>query len=174
MKRGVFCLMWVLAWPSHAAVYAIESGQFTEVYGEYTTLDNVNGVVVTNIAIPQNAGLVDVSGDLESYSFSDGVQQLDETNSVVLAMSLGVNSNNDVVLSAITVWKTPVTNVNGGLVEGMDVYNDGLFAQYFGFKDGSCIDNSGPSGTCTSSSSTQSNSGIYVYFDQIFFSGFDF
>lgn len=174
MNKVIFWVLLIFGWPAHAAVYAVISGNFTEVYGEYTTDDNVEGSVVTNVAIPQNAGLIDVSGNLVSYELTDGVQVLDETNSMVLSMSLAVDGNNQVTQSAITVWKTPVTTQNGGLVQGFDVYNDGLFAQYFGFKDGSCIQNTGPGGQCTSAISNQTNSGIYFYFDQIFFSNFDF
>ncbi len=157
-----------------AAVYSVNTDNFTEVFGSYSTNDNISGVVVTTSNVTPNVGLVDVTADLVSYSFSDGVQTLDQNNSTILFFSLAVDGSNQITQTAITVWKTPVTTMIGGLVEGMDIYTSTTFAQVIGFKDADCSMNNGPGGSCSEAISASTNSGLYFFFDPIFANGFDF
>ncbi len=157
-----------------AAVYGIDTENFDSVFGEYSTSDNISGVVVTTSNITPNAGLVDVTPILVSYSFSDGVQVLDQTNSTILFFNLAVNGSNQITASGITIWKAPITTVNGGLVEGMDIYFDAISDTIQGFKDATCSENNGPGGACSSATGTSTNSGSYFFYDPIFTNGFDF
>ncbi len=174
MRKWAWLLLTGCFFNASAAVYGIDTENFEEVYGQYSTNDNISGVVVTTSNITPNAGLVDVTPILVSYSFSDGVQTLDQTNSTILFFTLAVNGSNQVTESGITIWKAPVTTMIGGVVEGMDIYFNVQSHTIQGFKDGVCQNTSGPGGTCGESHGASTNSGVYSFYDPIFSNGFDF
>ena len=173
MKKGIFLFLCAWIGTTHAAVYTVNTENFDLVFGSYTTNDNITGTIVTGSNVTPNVGLVDVSSDLISYSFTDGVQTLNETNSTILAFSLAVNGSNQLTGSAITIWSSPITTQPGGNVRGMDVYFNAISDNYSGFIDGICQENGGPGGACSSAIPAQTNSGSYFFFDPIFANGFD-
>ena len=159
---------------SNAASYSYIGHNFTEAYGVYLPSYKVTGNIVTTVPVSPNTGLVDIKNTLVSYSFFDGVQTLDESNSFPLFFAISTTNSNQIEETAITIWRTPITTVNGEIVEGMDVYDGPLFTQVNGFLDAICNKNSGPGGQCSQASSQLTNSGHYIIFDEIFINGFDF
>ncbi len=175
MKYIIFVIIFCATMGNlNAASYSFNGQNFTQVSGEYTLTDNIFGGFITTVPIDPNAGVADVTPILISYQFFDGVQMLDDSNSKILAFRVSVDDLGYVDETAMTIWRTPVTTVNGGNVQGIDMYRSPAQSQMFGFKDGICGENNGPGGECTSATFEGTNSGIYSYFDLIFSSGFDF
>ena len=87
-------------------MYLIDTPNYQEVYREYTIEDNLFGTVVTSQEVPPNAGMVDVSSILDSFDFFDGVQQFTALNAEPLNRQLSVDGNGDLIVAAITFWKT--------------------------------------------------------------------
>jgi len=173
IKFLVFCTL-CSSQITNAETYTVDTPNFTEVYGVYSTNDNIVGTFTTNVPITPNSGNVDIKNNVIAYNFTDGVQTINQNNSMILFFSAEVNQMNQMTQSGITIWRTPITTVNGGNVGGMDIYVSPTFAQIFGFLDGACSENSGPGGMCTSAQSTLTNSGTYLFFDEIFRQGFEF
>lgn len=176
MIRGfllAICML-LVSQAGFAAVFAVNIPNFNEVYGSYTTNDNIFGSIVTTQSIPPNSGLIDVTNMLVSFNFTDDRQQaFNESNSHIWAMQIETNSNGEVIAAFISLWKLPITTQNGGLVNAIDIVqnNDSVYAA--GMQDLVCFDNSGPGGQCASASSDNTNSGYYFNFNLIFRSGFD-
>ncbi|MFK8012395.1 MAG: hypothetical protein AB8B80_10160 [Marinicellaceae bacterium] len=173
-KKIMFALINILfVEASMAQTYTVSTANFTEVYGVYSQNNNISGTFTTNLAITPNSAVMDIKDNVIAYNFTDGVQMLDQTNSIILFFSAQVNELNELTGSGITIWRAPITTVPDGNVGGMDIYISQEFSQFFGFLDGECKDNSGPGGECMLSVSTNTNSGSYVFIDFIFQHGFE-
>ena len=156
------------------AVYAINIPNFNEVYGSYTTNDNIFGSIVTTQPVPPNSGLVDVTNMLVSFSFDDDRQEaFNMGNSHIWAMQIETNGNGEVIAAFISLWKLPITTQNGGLVNAIDIVQNSDSVYAAGMQDLVCFDNSGPGGQCAGASSDNTNSGFYFNFNLIFRTGFE-
>lgn len=67
-------------------------------FEDYTESDFVSGSFTTNDPLADFSGLTDISGSLESYSFSDGRNTLTDANSTVNSFSVGTSDGE------ITSW----------------------------------------------------------------------
>jgi hypothetical protein len=113
------------------ASYTFQSEPFENVIGTYTTSQSVSGTLVLSEFVPPNTTM-DVTPILVSYSFTDGVLTLDDTNSASTGF-FGIQLTTDAVgrieAYAMTFWESPnATNV-GDVFGGMDIgFNRGAGA----------------------------------------------
>jgi len=83
--------------------YTYTGNDFTSTLGSYTTSDFVSGSFTVATAL--TAGLTEGHITPLSYSFSDGLQTLDNTNSKILFFFIGTN-----VSGSITSWDISVAD----------------------------------------------------------------
>ncbi len=67
----------------YAVVYNYTGLNFNDVSGAYTTSMRVTGSFSTSTPIPPNSVNFDATGIVTSWSFSDGLQTIDNTNGVI-------------------------------------------------------------------------------------------
>ena len=158
----------------YAQTYIVDTPNFVDVFGAYSTNYNIVGTFTTDGPLNPVPGIVDIKDKVVAYNFTDGVQTITHNNSTILFFAAEVDQLNQMTGAAITIWRSPITTISGENVSGMDIYISPTFAQVFGFLDGECSDASGPGGVCISSQSTSTNSGTYLFYDEIFQNGFDF
>jgi hypothetical protein len=101
-----------------AVVYTYTGNNFNEVFGgtDYSTSNSVSGSFTVASAFPANMPPTDVREQVLSYSFTDGVNTFNESNSEVCltdevgGFGLGTDSNGDPYVWIITLC-TPVSAV---------------------------------------------------------------
>ncbi len=132
-----------------AATYAYFGGNFDTASGTYTTAMRNTGQFSVAGTLPVNMPNTDISAQVTSYSFNDGVQTLTQANSKSLGFSVSTDGAGNISTWNITVWVTPVTTMALGQVAGIGVYFSGTITSDLGFTDGQCNENFGPGGECT-------------------------
>lgn len=155
MTKGPFILILPLLFLAVAsspvvadAVYTYTGHNFDTAVGAYITLDKVTGTFTVANPLPANLSSSDISADVLSYSFSDGVQTLTEANSAIVSFLVTTGPSGVLSEWSITVWETPITDMVGGTVRGIDANFNTGFTNDFGFTGGSCLDVMG--GVCVS------------------------
>ena len=98
------------------AQYTYVGNTFDTVLGAYTTsMNNTGGFSVPVQLTPNLPAGTDISAQVLSYSFNDGVQTLTESNSYIVQFSVGTNSFCEISEYRITIWQ------GDSLVSGIDV-----------------------------------------------------
>jgi hypothetical protein len=132
-----------------STTYTYIGGTFTDEVGAYNGLgSNITGQFVVAEQLPSRSPMMDISNLVSTYSFSDGVQSLNQGNSKILGFSVRTDSRGVPRTWSIAIWQTPVTTSNGGQVAGMNIFYQGSNSFDTGFTDGQCYSNGGPGGEC--------------------------
>ena len=133
-----------------AETYSYTGGSFITVMGStYTTAMRITGEFTLAAPLAPNLPWTDLSTQVMSYRFNDGVQMLTEANSAILVFLVGTDALGVPSTWEITVWATPITTRIGGQVAGIDVAFGGTSTQDDGFLDFVCI-GTGSGGQCNS------------------------
>jgi hypothetical protein len=83
---------------------------FTATTSPYTTSDSVSGCVTLNVPLASNTS-ADYSGDVTSYSFSDGVQDFTNLNSTLSLLDFTTSPSD-----SITAWALGITSGPGSII----------------------------------------------------------
>lgn len=108
------------------ASYTFQSEPFENVIGTYTTSQSVSGTLVLSEFVPPNTTM-DVTPILVSYSFTDGVLTLDDTNSDSIGffgIELSTNAVGQIEAYTMTFYESPNTANVGDVFSGMDISFD--------------------------------------------------
>lgn len=128
--------------------YTFQSQPFNEVFGTYTPGQTLTGSITLSELLPANSS-TNVNSTLVSYSFTDGVVTLDDTNSeIVSGIILTTDANARIQSYAMTFWESPLATAAGEVFTGMDIF----------FNAGLGTPGCTPSASCTAAS-VQINSG---------------
>ena len=139
-----------------AATYSYTGGNFSVAFDPYTTAMRVTGEFTVATPLTPHLPWTDISAQVTSYRFEDGIQTLTEANSAPLAFFVSTDGNGVPSTWGISVWATPITTMIGGQVAGIDASFDGMFTQDAGFTDFVC-DGLGPGGECNSANGFESS-----------------
>jgi len=107
--------------------YGFQSQPFNDVFGTYTAGQNLTGSITLSEPLPANASM-NVNTILVSYSFSDGVVTLDQTNSEILGgINLATDAGGRIQSYGMTFWESPLATASGEIFTGMDIlFNPGV------------------------------------------------
>jgi hypothetical protein len=141
ISRILMCAVWLSAPVAAFAqtttyTYNPVGQTFTDVAGTYVTSMSVTGFFQTANRLPAGLGGADISGDIVGYSFSDGVQTLNDGNSYIVQAVVSTDGSGRLMTWGLTFYRD-----NGGVVGGMDIaYSLGPpeFLQIDGFTDAPC------------------------------------
>lgn len=112
---------------------------FNDVAGPYTTSMRVSAELSLVEALPANFPLTELSPfSVLSYELNDGIQTLTPSNSVLRDLIVSTDALGNISGWAITAWRTPVTDMVGGTVIGIDT-SGGAGVVDRGFTGGSCV-----------------------------------
>jgi len=101
--------------------YTFQSQPFEDVFGTYSTGQNLTGSITLSEPLAPNI-TANVNSILVSYSFSDGVVTLDNTNSeIVNGIDLITDAFGGIQSYAMTFWESPLATSDGEIFTGMDV-----------------------------------------------------
>ena len=105
-------------------VYVYTGANFTQVSGTYNTGESISGWIKLDIAFPPNQSLVDASGHLVDFFFTDGVHQTREkTDTYVCAISLATDGNGNISDWTIFLREQPYTT--GQPQNSLELYGHG-------------------------------------------------
>jgi hypothetical protein len=88
--------------------YTYTGNDFTSAGSPFTTSDFVSGSFTTSAPLADGLPLEDISGDLVSYSFSDGVATLTQTNSAPAVFDVSTDTNGSIAEWHITLLDPPL------------------------------------------------------------------
>lgn len=134
---------------SAPTVYSYTGNNFDDVFGSYTTANSVSGSFTVASAFPADMPPTDISAQVLGYSFTDGINTFDESNSEICFFGIGLGTDSAGIPDMwVVMLCTPVAQVGDPVSILLTVSdNDG-----FGFIDAgqtttcTAIEN----GTCTS------------------------
>jgi hypothetical protein len=120
--------------------------------GSYNIADRVTGSFTVASALASNLPEGDISAQVLSYSFSDGVKTLNNNNSVICAINnygfrVGTNASGNITIWGITLC-TPVSQPNNPVDFILTVSGVNELTEDFGVSAGRCSELTGS--VCTS------------------------
>ncbi len=144
MKRVLFGIIVFFTFvnTAQAVTYFYSGEEFVQVFGDYDTTMSVTGSITTSSPIPPNSVDFDISTIATQWSFSDGVQTIDNLNGVFhnapdFAPKVQTDAAGNITSALITVAIAPLATVVNEL--------DSLIGIFPGFGDQALKD-----GVCTS------------------------
>lgn len=87
---------------SGQAVYTYQGGLFSAVSPPYTAAMSVSGSFEVAAPLPPSTANIDLSGGLTAFSFFDGIEARDETNSLICQFQVSTDAGGAIV--AWDVW----------------------------------------------------------------------
>jgi hypothetical protein len=124
---------------AHAATYVYTGNDFNSFTepSAYTTSDSVTGSITLASPLPDGVDTFNLvpSADIQSFSFSDGLQTLTNTNATGSSFAFETDASGNITFWQVTVFKGTVASdsiatVNAPTILG--VFDDGVFQNSMG------------------------------------------
>ena len=116
MKQILIGIAVLVSSYAHAEVYTYSGANYSVALGAYTTAMRVTGSITTSDPIPPNSVDLDISGILTSWSFSDGLQTIDNVNGTTnlnYPPLVSTDASGDITVTNIRVLATPLATAIG-------------------------------------------------------------
>jgi len=101
---------------AYAVTYTYTGANYTDANGAYTTAMRMTGIFTTSSPIPPNfAG--DISGIITSWSFSDGVQTINNTNGLFhpnFPPAATTDASGNLTSAKLLIHRVPISTTIGG------------------------------------------------------------
>lgn len=141
MKPFLIVVLLLMACSSEAAVYRVTGSNYEVVNGpNYATDMRVQGWLEFADVLPANGAMVD--DEVIAYQFEDGVKTLDQNNSEIFFEYFYTNEDGMPLIYSIKVLQSPVSNVLGEPVSGIELVltlNTEGFDRYEAGYTGPCL-----------------------------------
>lgn len=118
MKKIGLSLIGIIALISSSQAVVAETYQYTganfnDVFAPYTTSMRVDATIVTSAPIPPNSTGLDIRPLITSFTFSDGVQTINEVNGIIhsgdtFTPAIDTDALGNITSAFITAAKTPL------------------------------------------------------------------
>jgi len=114
------------SWPASAATYSYESPNYSTIFGSpgLTTAMNVTGSFELEPPLGPNLNNYHLTGLVTEYSFSNGVDTFDETNSVICIAYVSTDSRAQFTQYVFSLRESPAPS-QGEPIKFLDFYNPG-------------------------------------------------
>lgn len=107
---------------AQVTTYTFQSEPFHDVFGTYVAGQNLTGHITLSEPLPPNSSS-NVNSILLSYSFSDGVVTLDDSNSeAVSELIFTTDATGSIQSYSLTFWESPLATAIGQIFTGMDIF----------------------------------------------------
>ncbi len=160
-KTALFTILLIFSLCSLAETYTYTGPNFVDVYGSYSTSNQISVTFELPQAVPPNTPMTDYTGEVISWSFSDGQQILDENNAYIPYFRFSTNASGQPDEWLLSAYEIILARGAMPLSVIETAFSIDVLQQDFGSQDFNCLEFNGPNGWCSSGFSDNIDSGHY-------------